>query len=248
MKMSNNIKGKCVGSKIGNAGSFFLEAHVPTCAGDAYDTMASLKAKTGSLNHTGVRSMREQSIGDDDDVPSPKILRLSQYCTDRQDSSSKLLGVSYSDITTYADPFPENEQDVGYSSHSTCSSCQGPEGAATDHGSPLVPQQTQWDLENYQKDMHPQNGSSEVDDLIYHFERFFHERFEDELRNFRESVHAMISDQQAHVRQIVHSAVCEAQVKELSGECSCKCDSPIARETGSPPIFTEAHADTRLPV
>ncbi|KAL3881645.1 hypothetical protein ACJMK2_028058 [Sinanodonta woodiana] len=244
-KFSFSIR-KCLGRKIGNVGSFFLDAHVPTGAGDAYDMMASLKAKAGSLNQTGVRSMREQSIGDDDDeVPSPKIPRLSQFCTDRQNSSCNHLGVSYSDITTYADPFPENEQDVGYSSHSTCSSCQGPEGAATDQGSPLLPQETKWDLENCQKDVYPQNGSSEVDDLIYHFERFFHERFEDELQNFRDSIHAMISDQQAHVRQIVHSAVCEAQVKELPWECTCKCDSPLARESGNPQIFTEAQADTR---
>ncbi|XP_046583272.1 uncharacterized protein LOC124290569 [Haliotis rubra] len=106
----------------------------------------------------------------------------------------------------------ELDNDTGYSSHD--SSClqedgsdkswrQNPQGVSKDVSCEDSPSEPIIDW-SYNEDDSMQ-GLDEVEDLLYHFEKFFREKLEHHVKDFTTSMQIMFSEQQIHVRQIVNS-------------------------------------------
>ncbi|XP_060595147.1 uncharacterized protein LOC132749436 [Ruditapes philippinarum] len=112
--------------------------------------------------------------------------------------------------------------DTGYSSHSTGSSYLG-QGSQLE--SSFMDQGSQLDLEAEDNGSLTGNkpakdnylcGENELEDLLYHFQNFFQNRFESEFQRYREAVYGIIQEQQSHVRQIVHTAIREQSSSQRS--------------------------------
>ncbi|KAL5010573.1 hypothetical protein ScPMuIL_012878 [Solemya velum] len=125
----------------------------------------------------------------------------------------------------------DTDGDVGYLSNSTCSSSHGYDCPVMDQSNSqantavdphVVP--IDW------SDVGCGHGDSEVDDLLYHFDLFFRERFFSELQQFQDSIHSMLSEQQIHVRQIIHTALNSPTQQKDSGDFLDHIESPTSKD------------------
>lgn len=80
----------------------------------------------------------------------------------------------------------EADIDMGYSSHSACSSCQ--------HGSQVDSAGTNTKYDDGYTECF--NADEEMEDLLFHFDRFFRNRYEE-----------ILTEQEMHVRQIVKKVI-----------------------------------------
>ncbi|XP_053397978.1 uncharacterized protein LOC123553098 [Mercenaria mercenaria] len=117
---------------------------------------------------------------------------------------------------------PDPSFDQGYSSHSTGSSNQGQdsqrEGSVMEEGSQLdlCIEEKGWSAGSKSGDDNYLHGENELEDLLYHFQNFFQNRFESEFHRYQEAVYGIIQEQQNHVRQIVHTAIREQSSSQKS--------------------------------
>lgn len=95
---------------------------------------------------------------------------------------------------SFSVPLDNGDTDMGYSSHSACSSCQ--QGSQTDSG-----QNINFTDVEYAEDCF--DGDDEMEDLLFHFDRFFRNRYEE-----------LLTEQGMHVRQII---------KKAAKSCGDKC-------------------------
>ncbi|KAJ8314674.1 hypothetical protein KUTeg_006824 [Tegillarca granosa] len=101
----------------------------------------------------------------------------------------------------------EIDHDVGYSSHSTCSSCYV-DSVQMEQGSHVsyIPNQLNIDWSDTECEEGYLHGENEVEDLLYHFERL-----DTEVQKIQNTFHSMLTEQQIHVRQIVHTVLDSSQ-------------------------------------
>ncbi|CAG2198767.1 unnamed protein product [Mytilus edulis] len=128
---------------------------------------------------------------------------------------------------TFSVPLDTGDTDMGYSSHSACSSCQ--QGSQTDSG-----QNINFTDVEYAEDCF--DGDDEMEDLLFHFDRFFRNRYEE-----------LLTEQGMHVRQIIKKAAksyddkcCIADTDPSSVEVTDKATQTVVVEKFSlPPIIIE---------
>lgn len=106
--------------------------------------------------------------------------------------------------------------DQGYGSHSAGSTYHGVdsqmEGSVMEQESQQGPGSVAGTSADYWC------GDNELEDLLYHFQNFFKNRFESELRHYQEAVYGILEEQQNHVRQIVHTAIREHNSQSYTDE------------------------------
>lgn len=102
----------------------------------------------------------------------------------------------------------DKDHDVGYSSHSTCSSCNV-DSVQMEQGShaSYIPNHLNIDWSDTECEEGHLHGENEVEDLLYHFDKFFKERLDTEMQQVQNTFRSMLTEQQIHVRQIVHAVV-----------------------------------------
>ncbi|XP_033740843.1 uncharacterized protein LOC117327778 [Pecten maximus] len=123
----------------------------------------------------------------------------------------------------------ESERDLGFSSHSTSSSCQF-------ETSPTEQEQVDGSWNNFPIDWSDaeadicQHGNNKIDDLIYHFDKFFRGQIENKFTEMGDFIHSLMTEQQTHVRYIVNTAVTTSQTL-TSFEKDTTLGSPIRKLT-----------------
>ncbi|XP_069129703.1 uncharacterized protein [Argopecten irradians] len=98
----------------------------------------------------------------------------------------------------------ENERDQGFSGHSTSSSCPTENEVGSSWSNFPI------DWSDAEADI-CQHGNNKIDDLIYHFGKFFRGQIDSKLNEMGNFLHGLMSEQQTHVRYIVNTAVIASQ-------------------------------------
>lgn len=126
---------------------------------------------------------------------------LEQYSLDIDEDTNQLGPPQYFQYNT-SQQWPlqlEGEADMGYSSHSACSSCQ--QGSQADSG------QNNLNYPDVDYTEECFNGDEEMEDLLFHFHRFFKNRYEE-----------ILTEQEMHVRQIVKKVIKTCNDKDCFNE------------------------------
>ncbi|XP_060067674.1 uncharacterized protein LOC132547886 [Ylistrum balloti] len=124
----------------------------------------------------------------------------------------------------------ESERDTGFSSHSTSSSCQletSPTEQEADSSWNYFP--IDWSDAEADICLH---GNNKIDDLIYHFDKFFRGQIENKLSEMGSFIHSLMTEQQTHVRYIVNTAVSTSASQTLTSvERDTSLGSPVRKLT-----------------
>ncbi|XP_041351719.1 uncharacterized protein LOC121370504 isoform X2 [Gigantopelta aegis] len=109
-------------------------------------------------------------------------------------------------------PSGETENDTGYVSHDSRDDSsehsvymQSSETVALRTDQQLTQSMADDWLEVITEDNVSVQSMDNMDDLLYHFDKFFRDRFDSELFRFKSAMYEMLSEQQLHMRQIIHS-------------------------------------------
>ncbi|XP_021344723.1 uncharacterized protein LOC110444686 isoform X1 [Mizuhopecten yessoensis] len=188
-----------------------------------FDTDASCHQRSNLCHHIG-NGINEHSMVSMNSEPTENLAQTSSTQASYEARMDHFVHEAGQFSTE-----SESERDVGFSGHSTSSSCQL-ETSPTDQeqvGSAWNNFPIDWSDAEADICLH---GNNKIDDLIYHFDKFFRGQIDNKLSEMGDFIHSLMTEQQTHVRYIVNTAVTNSQTW-VSVEKDTTLGSPVRKMT-----------------